>query len=267
MERTFLATLVFHGGGFVGWQRQASGRSIQGEIERVLLRLEGKATTVYGAGRTDAGVHALGYGASFTVRSRWTPDALQRAMNALLSDECWVTSVQPMNEAFHARKCATARRYRYEIGTDASCRSPFRIGREWALGKPLDLSAMMVAAAALPGEHHFRAFAVRTTPVPHHRCRIALAEWTPRTEAMGLRFTSEADRFRHHMVRFLVGTMVEIGLGKRPVGDLAQLLLRTDNDETSPPAPAAGLYFESVTYPRHWYAEPEEPMPVNEWPA
>lgn len=267
MRRPFLATLQFDGGAYLGWQRQAKGRSVQGEVERVLARLDGEPVTVHGAGRTDAGVHALAYGASFSVAEKWAADALRKAMNALLPEDCWVSALAPMRDGFHARKCATARRYRYELGTDASCRSPFRRGREWCVERPLDLAAMAAAAAALPGEHDFRAFAVRTSPVPHHRCRIAHAAWTARDAGEGLRFTIEGDRFLHHMVRFLVGTMVDIGLGRRPADDMPRLLARTDNDETSPPAPAAGLYFESVTYPRHWFAEPEEPSSVSAQPA
>lgn len=258
MTLTFLATLQFDGSGFVGWQRQAQGRSIQGEVERVLERLEGSRVVVHGAGRTDAGVHALAYGASFTVRDRWDAATLHRALNALLPADCWAMGLVPMREGFHARKHATSRRYRYDIGTGDAWRSPFRRGREWGLGKALDLDLLAAAAAPLVGEHDFRAFAVRTTPVPHHRCRVALARWTAREDGAGVRFTIEADRFLHHMVRFLVGTMTDIGLGTRPPGDLVTLLGRTDNDETSPPAPAAGLYFESATYPVSWYAEPEE---------
>lgn len=263
MHQTFLATLQFDGTAFVGWQRQAEGRSVQGEIERVLARLESTPVTVTGAGRTDAGVHALGYAASFTVRASWTPARLRQAMNALLPPAIWVADAVPMREGFHARKHATERRYVYDVGTDAACRSPFRRGREWALGRRLDGAALAAAAAVLPGEHDFTAFSVRGQLKAHHRCRLRIATWTARAEDRGWRFEVAADRFLHHMVRMLVGTMVEIGLGRRPVDDMARLLGRAANDETSPPAPAEGLYFAGAEYPAAWYA-PEVRTVVSE---
>lgn len=118
----------------------------------------------------------------------------------------------------------------------------------WALGRPLDLSSLNRAAERLPGEHDFRAFMVTGEPKPHYRCRIAAAQWSLLAPGR-LRFTVTADRFLHHMVRMLVGTMVEIGLGRRAESDMTHLLTLTHNDQTSPPAPAAGLSFVSATYP------------------
>jgi tRNA pseudouridine38-40 synthase len=263
MHRPYLATLQFDGSGFVGWQRQAVGRSVQGEMERVLARLEGTPVTVFGAGRTDAGVHALGYAASFSARASWEPAKLAKALDALLPDEVWVQAVHPMRAGFHARKCADGRRYVYDVGTDAACRSPFRRGREWALGRTLDGDRLAAAAAQIRGEHDFTAFSVRGQDKAHHRCRIRAAAWSKRPDDAGWRFHVAADRFLHHMVRMLVGTMVEIGLGRRPVDDMARLLGRAANDETSPPAPAEGLYFEAAEYAADWYA-PEDPSAVNE---
>ena len=126
MSRTFLATLHFDGTAFVGWQRQPAGRSVQLEFERVLERLLGHPVVAHAAGRTDAGVHATGLGVSFAAPERWTADALVRALNALLPRDCWVERVEAMQPGFHARKSALARRYRYDLGTDASSASPFR---------------------------------------------------------------------------------------------------------------------------------------------
>jgi tRNA pseudouridine38-40 synthase len=258
MPGTFLAVLHFDGGRFVGWQRQREGRSIQGEFERVLERLAGEPTGAHAAGRTDAGVHAEGLGVSFSLPDKWTPTATRRALNALLPPDCWVESVARMQPGFHARKSAVARRYRYDIGTDQASASPFRRPFEWALGRPLDLPALRAAALVIRGEHDFQSFSVRGQDKPHWRCRIARADWSERRpEGRGLRFHVEADRFLHHMVRMLVGTMVDIGLGRRPVADMAALLLRGDNLETSPPAPPEGLYFESVEYPQECYLERE----------
>ena len=256
VSRTFLATLHYDGTGFVGWQRQPAGRSVQSEFERVLERLFGRRTVAHAAGRTDAGVHAIGQGVSFSAPAKWDESTVRRALNALLPRECWVQSVHPMHSGFHARKSALTRRYRYDIGTDDGSASPFRRGFEWALGKPLDIGAMQAGARAILGEHDFRAFAAKGDK-PHHRCRILRAEWEQRPESRGVSFSIEADRFLHHMVRMLVGTLVDVGLRRRPVDDMVTLLQRGDNAATSPPAPAQGLYFVAVTYPPELFVRAE----------
>lgn len=255
MSRTFLALLHYDGGGFVGWQRQKTGRSVQGEIEGVLERLAGTRTVAHAAGRTDAGVHARGMGVSFSLAARWTGEKAQRALNALLPRDCWVERITEMRSGFHARKVARSRRYEYLIGTDGSARSPFRSPFEWALGRELDVTAMATAVGQVRGTHDFRAFAAQGQVRPHYRCQVRAAEWTRRPDGPGLRLEIEADRFLHHMVRMLVGTMVDIGLDRRPVTDMEALLARTDNNDTSPPAPPQGLYFLAAEYPAEWYAD------------
>lgn len=257
MSRTFLATLHFDGTGFVGWQRQAAGRSVQAEFERVLERLFSHAATAHAAGRTDAGVHAVGLGVSFSAPDTWTGPTLLRALNALVPRDCWVERVDEMCPGFHARKSATFRRYRYDIGTDAASASPFRRPFEWAVGRALDSAALRAAATLLHGEHDFQAFAAKGEPKPHYRCRLVIAEWAERSGGRGTSFHVEADRFLHHMVRMLVGTMVDVGLGRRPLGDIEMLLERGDNQRTSPPAPAEGLYFVAASYPPELFLGPE----------
>jgi tRNA pseudouridine38-40 synthase len=248
MSRTFLATLQYNGTGFVGWQRQPSGRSVQSEFEQVLERLFSRRTVAHAAGRTDAGVHAIGQAISFAAPATWSELALRRALNALLPADCWVEATHLMQPGFHARKSALSRRYRYDIGLDDTAASPFRRPFEWALGRPLDLASLRAAASVLAGEHDFRAYSAKTTK-PHHRCRVLTAAWELRPEGRGVSFVIEADRFLHHMVRMLVGTMVDVGLGRRPLSDIEALLGREDNEDTSPPAPPQGLYFVSAAYP------------------
>lgn len=249
MSRTFLAVLQYDGGRFLGWQRQAQGRTVQAEVEGVLERLAGRRVVTHAAGRTDAGVHALGMGVSFTVPDKWDAEAIRRALNALLPRDCWVASVRTARTGFHARKSATGRAYRYDVGVDGAAQSPFRRPYEWALGRPLDAAILGDAAAALLGEHDFRAFAAKGEPKPHYRCTIRRAEWQERPGGTGWSFHVAADRFLHHMVRMLVGTMVDAGLGRRPEGDVRRLLGRQDNADTSPPAPPEGLYFVAADYP------------------
>jgi tRNA pseudouridine38-40 synthase len=258
MSRTFLAALHFDGTEFVGWQRQPSGRSVQVEFERVLERLFARRAVAHAAGRTDAGVHAAALAVSFSAPGPWSSAALRRALNALLPRDCWVESLHPMQPGFHARKSAMSRRYRYDIGTDDAAASPFRRPFEWALGRSLDNAALRAAATLLLGEHDFRAFAVKGEPKPHYRCRLGRAEWEARPGGRGVSFHVEADRFLHHMVRMLVGTMVDVGLERRPLTDIESLLERGDNSETSPPAPSQGLYFVAATYPDALYADEAE---------
>jgi tRNA pseudouridine38-40 synthase len=254
-SRTCLAVVQYAGAGFLGWQRQATGRTVQGEFEAVLARLVGRKTPVTGAGRTDTGVHALGQGVSFAVPDSWRADDLQRALNALLPADVWVERLAEMRPGFNARKHATARCYRYVIGTDEGGRSPFRRSFEWALGRPLELEALCAAARVFVGEHDFRALSA-AGPKQDRRCRVTRADWTRRADGTGVTFVIEADRFLHRMVRFLVGTMVDVALGRRPVDDCAALLAAADNQAASPPAPPQGLYLVAVRYPDHLYAEP-----------
>lgn len=252
--RPILLVTQYDGGRFAGWQRQPAQRTIQGEMEAVLARLCATPISAVGAGRTDAGVHAHGQGVGVRVPAQWTPPALQRALNALLPDDIWVCEAHQMTPDFHPRRSATERRYGYLVGTDAWARSPFRRRYEWALPRPLDVDALHAEAECLPGEHTFRAFAVaHTAPVDdHHRCLIHRAAWVPRDG--GWVFEVAANRFLHHMVRFLVGTMIDVAQGRRPRGTVARLLGAPDNAETSPPAPPHGLSLRQVIYPASCYA-------------
>ena len=253
-SRTIQLVVQYDGRAFHGWQRQPDVATVQGALEAVLGRLCDRPVAAIGAGRTDAGVHATGQVAGVVVPGKWQPASLRRAMNALLPDSVWIAAAHEMQPAFHARYSAESRRYRYLIGVDADARSPFRRHWEWHPPAPVDPALLDAEAAALPGEHVFLAFAVKgTAPADDdHRCRIARASWERRPG--GLAFVVEANRFLHHMVRFLVGTMMDVAMGRRPAGTIASLLHATDNSDASVPAPPHGLYLERVTYPASLYA-------------
>ena len=252
--------LVLHydGAGFAGWQRQPAERTVQGVLEEALARLCGVSVAALGAGRTDAGVHARGQAVGVRVADKWEAATLRRALNAVLPSDVWVSAAHEMHPAFHARYSATARRYSYRIGTSEAVFSPFRREREWPVVRPLDRTALDRAASSLLGEHVFRAFAVRGTAPERdeHRCRVLEARW--RWEDDRLTFEIEANRFLHHMVRFLVGTMIEIGLGRRSAETMDRLLAASDNAEVSPPAPPNALFLERVTYPDELYLDRRE---------
>ena len=254
--RTFQLVVQYDGGAFAGWQRQPEQRTVQGVLEAALQRLMQTHVTVTGAGRTDAGVHALGQVASVVVPARWDGPTLRRALNAVMPHDVRCADAVEMTAAFHARFSASERQYRYLVGTDDDAASPFRFNREWPLCRRPDVDLLHAEAAQVLGEHSFRAFAVKgTAPAgDDHRCDVRVCRWEERTG--GLVLTVAANRFLHHMVRFLVGTMIEVGTDRRAPGAVRALLHADVNRDVSPPAPACGLYLERVSYPAHLYLSP-----------
>ncbi len=244
------AILHYFGRDFAGWQMQSASRTVQGEFEAALRRLMGRRIVTHAAGRTDAGVHALGQVVSFAVPKRWDdPPELLRALRAITPLDLWVAAVGRAPAGFHARKHAISRRYRYVVGCDEGAFSPFRRPFEWALGKQLDHEALSAAAEQLLEEHDFRAFSAKGQEKAHYICRVAVSEWRQREDEQGFIFEIEADRFLHRMVRFLVGTMVDIGRGRRSRDDVSVMLSQISNEEASPPAPPEGLYLLGARYP------------------
>jgi tRNA pseudouridine38-40 synthase len=252
-ERTVQLVLHYDGSGFSGWQRQPEQRTVQGVVEQALERLCGHETAALGSGRTDAGVHARGQAVGVRVPVKWTPDALRRALNAVLPEDVWVAAAYEMRPEFHARYSATARRYSYYVGTDDSAHSPFRRRTEFPFNHRIDRDSLDASARAIVGEHSFRAFAVKGTApeTDSHMCDVRIAQWTDRDG--GIVFEIEANRFLHHMVRFLVGTMLDVASGRRPAADVPSLLSANDNSDVSPPAPANALFLDSVRYPSELY--------------
>jgi len=262
-ERTLQLVLHYDGGAFAGWQVQPDQRTVQGVLEATLGRLCGGPVRVTGAGRTDAGVHARGQAAGVQVPEHWTDSRLRRVLNEQLPDDLWVAAVHEMKPGFHARYGAVERRYSYTVGLDEGAASPFR--RRWTLPwtRALDRDALDWCAERLVGRHAFFGFAVRGTApdTDDHVCEVRTARWRPeqkmdRAEERSLVFEVAANRFLHHMVRFLVGTMLEVASGARPKEEFAALFTASTNDEVSPPAPAAGLCLEQVLYPPELYASP-----------
>jgi tRNA pseudouridine38-40 synthase len=253
LSRSVQLVLHYDGSGFSGWQRQPGERTVQGDLEAAVSKLCGAPITVVGAGRTDAGVHARGQAAGVRVPDKWSALALRRSMNAILPDDVWIAAAFEMREDFHPRYSAVSRSYSYYVGTDDFASSPFRRTTELVWKKPLELKRLAAAASAIEGEHCFRAFAVKGTAPEKddHRCTVSRAAWRERDG--GLVFEIQADRFLHHMVRFLVGTMLEIGEGRREPGAIAELLTQEDNSKVAQPAPPHGLFLERVEYPKDLY--------------
>src|SRR4051812_18211595 len=204
-ERTVQLVLQYDGSAFSGWQRQPGQRTVQGVVEEALGRLCAAPVVALGSGRTDAGVHARGQAVGVKIPDRWDVQKLRRALNALLPTDTWVAAAAEMKPAFHARYSATSRRYSYYVGTTDEARSPFRVRYALPFAHPLDRALLDASASQLVGEHCFRGFAVAGTAPAHddHRCSVVRADWSECPG--GLVFAIEANRFLHHMVRFLVG--------------------------------------------------------------
>ncbi|HMI54719.1 MAG TPA: tRNA pseudouridine(38-40) synthase TruA, partial [Gemmatimonadaceae bacterium] len=251
--------LVLHydGADFSGWQRQPDERTVQGVLEAAVSRLCGAPIAVVGAGRTDAGVHARGQAAGVRVPEKWSAPELRRSMNAILPDDVWIAAAFEMRDEFHPRYSAVSRSYSYFVGTDDFASSPFRRTRELVWKKTLEFDRLLQASKCIEGEHCFRAFAVKGTAPDKddHRCTVSHAEWRKREG--GLVFDIRADRYLHHMVRFLVGTMLDIGEGRREVASMNELLASDDNTSVSPPAPPHALFLERVDYPEDLYLRAE----------
>ena len=241
-------TIHYDGREFHGWQVQPDQRTVQGELERVLAKLTNGPAAVVGSGRTDRGVHSTGQVAAADVPNRWTPEALRRAMNALLPDDVWVSDAELAAPFFHPRYDAVSRSYIYRLGLASEADSPFRAPWCWPLSRPVDLLAMERATEKIVGDHSFRAFAKAGQEERGDRCTVTEAQWAP-WEGIGLEFHISANRFLHHMVRYLVGTLVDVGLGQRDPEVMDRLIAGEEGVETSPPAPAEGLFLTAVTYP------------------
>jgi tRNA pseudouridine38-40 synthase len=245
--RTLKLTLEYDGGAYVGWQRQAEGVSIQGLLEEALHRIEGGPVTVHGAGRTDAGVHALGQTASFQLAHALDVDALRRALNATLPGDVRVTAVEEAPPGFHARFSARAKTYRYLIA-NAEFASPFERNYVWCIPHPLDAAAMADAAAAIAGTHDFAAFQ-NTGGAVESTVRTLLTSIVQVDDGgRSIVYEVTGDGFLRQMVRTIVGTLVEVGAGRRPAGSLLETVESRDRSRAGPTAPAQGLFLVAVHY-------------------
>ncbi len=241
--RAIRLLIEYDGSDFVGWQIQAQGRTVQGELARALGVLLREEVIPTGSGRTDAGTHALGQVAHFHTQTQLPPDRLKRGLNGLLPDDICIHDVRDVSPDFHARYSAKRKRYRYRIhpGKNAVQRR-----YTWSYMTELNADQMQASSTALIGTHSFGAFC-KQDPVPEDlSCTIYAAGW--HREGRELVFEIEGNRFLRHMVRILVGTMVEIGLDKRPADDLARLLQDGRRAQAGRTAPACGLHLLWVEY-------------------
>jgi tRNA pseudouridine38-40 synthase len=248
ISRTVSLTLAYEGTAFAGWQRQPERRTVQAVVEEVLAAIDERPVTAVAAGRTDAGVHALGQVVSARVRNRLPPDVLARAINVRLPEDVRVVSVADAAPGFDARRDARAKVYRYSIalGSDPG---PFVRRVVWHIPHRLNVAAMQDAAALLVGEHDFAAFQaaggdVRTSVRALSESALLDDPGRPRY----LRYQVTGTGFLRHMVRNIVGTLVEIGKHRWPPDAIADILASRSRHRAGATAPAHGLVLVRVLY-------------------
>lgn len=242
----FRLLIEYDGSGFAGWQVQPQQRTVQGELEAALRTLLGTATRVAAAGRTDAGVHAIGQVVCFSTERGFEPEPLQRALNGLVGRDLAVRRVDVVADAFDPRRSARRRSYEYRIWNDRA-RSPFWRKHAWHVVRPLDRDAMKRASRHLVGEHDFTSFRAAGCDAATPTRRVFVSEFSEPGEGMIL-YRISATAFLRHMVRNIVGTLVEVGRGRRPAEDLPRLLAARDRNLAGPTAPARGLCLSEVEY-------------------
>lgn len=271
--QTWKLTLAYDGTDFQGWQVQPGLPTVQGELQAALSRVTGESPLPQGSGRTDAGVHALAQVASFALRAPIPPENLQRALNRTLPPSIRVSETRTVRSTFHARHSAIAKTYEYRILRSIDC-PPFLARYVYACPWPLSLDALQAAALLFEGEHDFLSFAA-TDPDQSHRNlaeeeepgdhdlppgaqakkgtirTVSASHWEQRSTDAGvlLVYRVRGNGFLHHMVRNLVGTMIDVGRGHLATEEIPRILAARSRSEAGPTAPARGLFLHSVEYP------------------
>ena len=248
MSRTYLATLQFDGTGFVGWQRQPTGRSVQVEVERVLERLFGHRTVAHAAGRTDAGVHALAMSTHADIAKPLTAHRLRDGLNALVRPQpVSVLAAAQVEDDWHARFSCVGRRYRYRI-LDRRAPPALDRGRVWHIGVPLDVEAIAQGASMLVGRHDFTTF--RSAHCQSDSPVKTLNRLDVRREGDEILIEAAARSFLHHQVRSMVGCLAMVGRGQWTPADIHAALEARDRAALGLNAPPEGLYFVEAIYPQ-----------------
>ena len=243
--RTVRLDLAYDGTCYHGWQVQPNAMTVQGCLLEAVQRVTGEAARVTGASRTDAGVHALGQVASLQTASTLGAPALQAALNALLPRDIRVRSATEARATFDARRSARGKRYAYVVDNDAVA-APLLLRYAWHVREPLDAGAMAAALRTLLGSHDFSAFCASAGRDREPTCMLRAVRVLRRGRFLVV--VLSADRFLHHMARNIVGSALEVGLGRRDPGWLRSVLDSGDRTRAGVTAPARGLFLVRVLY-------------------
>jgi tRNA pseudouridine38-40 synthase len=247
VQRTWRLVIAYRGGDFVGWQRQVGHRSVEQTLIDALRQLTEDDVSVRAAGRTDSGVHARGQVASCTITSSVKPRKMALALGAQLPDDVAVVEATEAAPGFDAKRHSVAKRYVYRV-LDRTARDPFRSETSWHVRGGLDLDAMRTAAAALVGENDYESFRSTHCDAAHARrylWRVDVARADEDLVAIEVR----GNAFCRNMVRIIAGTLVDVGVGRTPAGDVRGILAARDRTLAGQTAPARGLTLEEVYYP------------------
>lgn len=243
MQKNIRLTLEYEGTNFHGWQVQPNKRTVQGEIENKLKRILKEKVSLIGAGRTDAGVHALGQVANFKINSKLKLENMFKGLNSLLPFDIAVKDIKEIKNDFHARFSAKSRIYKYRIYLN---RSAVLRRFLWEVRYTLDLAKMEAVTKKILGRHDFSSFCIAKSSKGSNVCNVLKAKWRKLKDE--LVFEIEADRFLHSMVRALVGTMVDVGRGYFSISDFDEIFKAKDRKKAGLTAPAKGLYLVKVKY-------------------
>ncbi len=238
--------IEYDGTNYQGWQVQPKGPTLQGILEEKLGLLTGEAIQLFGSGRTDSGVHALGQVAHFKTKSPMDIRSIQRALNSLLPPDMVIQKIEEVDEDFHARRHSKSKVYEYRI-LNRNLRSAFQRGFVWHIPQKIKFKEMEKATRWLIGEHDFSSFRSTGSPTQTTVRRVIRAEWKKGRNGL-IRFEIEANGFLKQMVRSIVGTLVEVGKGKIKGEDLQWILDSKDRKKAGPTAPAHGLFLKEVKY-------------------
>ena len=245
-QSNFKIVIEYDGTAYHGWQRQKEDRTIQQEIEQALSTMTGKPLTLNGSGRTDAGVHALGQVANYRCETDLTPEIFLKGLNSILPGDIVIMDCRRADASFHARYNAKSKIYQYRIWNH---KLPRAIGRQyaWFIRRKLDTDAMRAAISHLIGTDDFKSFEGTGSPRSHTTRHVMTADLTEGEDGFVF-FTIEADGFLRFMVRNIVGTLVDVGLGKITPEAFNAILSSKDRSNASATAPAQGLFLVEVKY-------------------
>jgi tRNA pseudouridine38-40 synthase len=254
--KKFKLLLEYNGTAYQGWQVQENRLTIQGVIEDRIFKITGEQSRVIGASRTDAGVHALGHVAAFRTESRLDPETIKRALNALLPQNIRVLDASEVDDSFNPRDSAVKKSYFYIIANQRKS-SAFIYRYAWIIQQPLELKSMVEAAQVLIGTHDFSSFMGTGSSIkdPVRKIFSLSIERLEKIDFMTaglkgnfIKIGIEANGFLRHMVRNIVGTLVEIGRGRFTADRIQEILKSHDRKLAGPTAPASGLFLERIVY-------------------
>ncbi len=246
MVRNYKIILQYDGSRYDGWQKQGNTeKTVQGKLEQVLERLSGSPVVVHGSGRTDAGVHAHGQTANFHMETELSEKELMQYLNQYLPEDIEVLSLDIVKDRFHSRLNAVEKTYVYHIEMGPK-KDVFQRKYIYGLGKELDIERMEEAAVSLMGSHDFKSFCANKKMKKSTVRTLTDISFCQKGTKLTVSYTG--DGFLHHMVRILMGTLIEVGLGERKPEEMKEILLKEDRQAAGYTAPAEGLFLERVVY-------------------